>query len=65
MPETQVQYLGQEDLLEEEMATHCSVLAGKSSWTEELCGLQSMGSQRAGTAEHAHTVVCSSVEEEK
>ena len=28
------------------MATHFSILAGKSLWTEELCGLQSVGSQR-------------------
>ena len=45
MQETQVQFLGQEDLPEEETATHCSALAGKTSWTEELGGLQSMGSQ--------------------
>ena len=34
--------------LEEEMATHSSILAWKISWTEELGGLQSMGSQRGG-----------------
>jgi len=32
--ETQVQSLGQEDPLEKEMATHCSVLAWKIPWTE-------------------------------
>ena len=32
--------------LEEEMATHSSILAWEIPWTEELCGLQSMGSQR-------------------
>ena len=32
--------------LEEEMATHCSILTWKISWTEELGQLQSMGSQR-------------------
>ena len=32
--------------LEEEMATHCSILAWRMLWTEELGGLQSMGSQR-------------------
>ena len=45
MQETWVQSLGQEDLLEQEMITHSSVLAGKTSWTEEPCRLQSMGSQ--------------------
>ena len=37
---------GQEDPLEEKMATHSSVLAWRLSWTEEPGGLQSMGSQR-------------------
>ena len=46
MQETQVQSLGQQDLLEEEMATHSSILAWVIPWTEELGGLQSMGSQR-------------------
>ena len=36
------------DPLEEEMATHSSILAWKISWTEEPGGLQSMGSQRVG-----------------
>ena len=45
-----VQSLGQEDLLEEEMATHCSILAWRIPWTEEPGGLQSMGSQRVGHA---------------
>ena len=35
-----------EDPLEEEMATHSSVLAWRIPWTEEPGGLQSMGSQR-------------------
>ena len=43
--ETWVQPLGQEDLLEEEMATHSSILAWRIKWTEEPGGLQSMGSQ--------------------
>ena len=42
--ETQVLSLGQEDPLEEEMATHSSVLAWKIPWTEEPGGLQSLGS---------------------
>ena len=44
--ETWVQPLGQEDPLEEGMATHSSILAWRISWTEELGGLQSIGSQR-------------------
>ena len=46
MQETQVQFLGQEDLLEKEMATHSSILASKIPWTEEPGRLQSMGLQR-------------------
>ena len=46
--ETQVQSLGQEDLLEKEMATHSSIHAWKITWTEEPGRLQSMGSQRVG-----------------
>ena len=38
--------LGQEDPLEEEMATHSSILAYRIPWTEEPGGLQSMGSER-------------------
>ena len=47
--------LGQEDLLEEGTATHCSILAWRIPWTEEPGGLQSMGSQRVTTeaTEHA------------
>ena len=43
--ETRVQSLGLEDPLEKEMATHFGILAWKIVWTEELSGLQSMGSQ--------------------
>ena len=46
MWETWVQFLGREDLLEKEMATHSSILAWRIPWTEEPGGLQSMGSQR-------------------
>ena len=46
--ETWVQFLGWEDLLEKEMATHSSILAWKIPWTEELGRLQSIGSQRVG-----------------
>ena len=41
--ETQVQSLGWEDALEEEMATLSSILAWRIPWTEEPGGLQSMG----------------------
>ena len=45
---TWVQPLGQEDLVEKEMATHSSILAWRIPWTEEPGRLQSMGSQRVG-----------------
>ena len=48
MLETRVQSLGQEDLLEKEMAPYSSILARKIPWTEEPGRLQSMGSQRVG-----------------
>ena len=48
MQETQVQSLGREDPLEEEMATHPSILAWEIPWTEEPGGLQSKGLQRVG-----------------
>ena len=48
MRETWVQSLGQEDLLEKEMATPSSILAWEIPRTEEPGGLQSMGSQRVG-----------------
>ena len=48
MQETWVQSLGQEDLLEMEMATHSSTLAWKIPWMEELGRPQSLGSQRVG-----------------
>ena len=46
--ETWVQSLGQEDLLEKEMATHSSTLAWKIPWTEKTGRLQPVGSQRVG-----------------
>ena len=44
--ETRVPSLGWEDSPEKGMATHSSILAWEIPWTEELGGLQSMGSQR-------------------
>ena len=43
-----VQSLGQEGPLEKGKATHSSILAWKTPWTEEPGGLQSMESQRIG-----------------
>ena len=48
MWETWVQSLGWKDFLEKEMATHSSILAWKTPWTEETGRLQSMGLQRVG-----------------
>ena len=48
MWETWVPSLGWEDALEEDTATHSSILAWRIPWTEEPGGLQSMGSQRVG-----------------
>ena len=42
-----VQSLGQEDVLEKEMAAHSSIFAWEIPWTEESGGLQSLGSQKA------------------
>ena len=64
----QVQSLGWEDPLEEEMATHSSILAWKIPWTEEPGGLQSLELQRVQTQmsdwTHIHTYLnkhCQSV----
>ena len=46
--EPRFQSLGQEDPLEEEMATHSTILAWRFPGTEEPGGLQSMGSRRVG-----------------
>ena len=48
MQEAQVRSLGQEDPLEKGMATHSSILAWRTPWTEEPGGLQSLGLQRVG-----------------
>ena len=49
MEETQFPSLGWEDPMEEEMATHSSILAWEIPWTEEPGGLQSMGLQKSLT----------------
>ena len=59
MQETWVRSLGQEDPLEEEIATHSSILVWEIPWTEELGELQSMGSQRVAhnlATENKHNV---------
>ena len=48
MQKTWVRFLGQEDPLEKEMATHSSTLAWKTPWMEKPGRLQSMGLQRVG-----------------
>ena len=45
MQEAQVPPLGQEDLLEEEMATHSNILAWKIPWTKEPGMVETVGSQ--------------------
>ena len=49
MQDTQLLSLGQKDPLEKEMAIHSNILAWEIPWTEEPCGLQSMGSQKLDT----------------
>ena len=49
MQETWVRFLGQEDALEKEMATHSNILARRIPCTEEPCRLQSMGLQELDT----------------
>ena len=46
LQETWVQSLGWEDALEEDLATHSSILDGESPWIEKTGGLQPRGSQR-------------------
>ena len=46
MQEPQAQSLGQKDPLDKGMATHSSICAWRTPWTEELGRLQSMESQR-------------------
>ena len=56
--EMQVQSLGQKDPLGEGMATHSNILARRIPWTEEIGGLQSIGSHRVDVTEaiwHTHT----------
>ena len=49
MQEMQVQFLGREDPLEKEMATHSSILAWEIPWAEEPGELKSMGVAKSQT----------------
>ena len=48
MQETWIQFLGLEDPLEKEMATHSSILAWEIPWTEEPVGYSPCGHKRVG-----------------
>ena len=65
MREMLVQSLGQQDLLEEEMATHSNILAWRIPQTEESGGLQSIGSQKVrndGSNLHAAAAAAKSLQ---
>ena len=49
MQEPRVRFLGREDTLEKEMATHSRILASRISCSEEPGGLQSIGLQKSWT----------------
>ena len=55
MEETRVQFLGWEDTLEKQIATHSSILAWRIPWTEEPGRLQPMVSQESGMTERLST----------
>ena len=55
LPATRVRFLGPEDALKEEIATHSSILAWRIQWPEEPGGLQSMGSQSQTRLEQLST----------
>ena len=56
MQDMQVQLLGRKDPLEKEMATHSSILAWKSPWTESPSGLPSMGVRHNLMTEHTGSI---------
>ena len=56
MRETWAQFLGQEDPLEKEMATHSSILAWKILWIEELAGCSPWGHKESDTTERLHSL---------
>ena len=57
LPETRVLSLGQEDPLEEGMATHSSILAGRIPWTEEPGSYSPWGRRELDLTQHGHTHV--------
>ena len=57
MQETRVQSLSQEDLLEEEMATHSSILAWRIPWTEVPGGLSPWGQKELDTTEQLTFII--------
>ena len=54
MRETWVQFLGREDPLEKEMATHSSIHTWKIPWTEEPMGYSPWGRKESYTTEQLH-----------
>ena len=52
MQETQIESLGQEDPLEQEMTTHPSISAWRIPWTEEPGGYSPWGHRELDTTEH-------------
>ena len=50
--ETRVQFLSREDPLEKEVVTFSSALAWKVPWTEETCGLHSIGHKESDTTDN-------------
>ena len=63
MQEKWVWSLGRKDPLEKEMATHSSILAWETLWTEASCGLQSMVGKRVGydlatKQQYMHDIYC-------
>ena len=66
--EIRVRFLGREDPLAKEMATHSSILAWRIPWTEEPGGLQSMGRQEQDTTQrldHHHQDTQAAVNEDR
>ena len=61
MQETQVQSLDHGDPLEEERATHSSILAWEIPWTEKSGRLQSMGFAESDTIEHTHMIMAMNI----
>ena len=55
MRETWVQSLGREDPLEEGMATHSSILAWRTPWTESLAGYSPWGHRVGHDQMHTHS----------